>query len=108
MSEPSARALAPGLTHATSVTVTADLTPAHLRGDPIRGLATPEAIRLAEPAATQRGAAHPAPGPGPGCRPGAPGAPAAGGRGAARGPRWRAAPASASSSTPPGACRGCR
>ena len=62
MSEPSARALAPGLTHAKSVTVTADLTPAHLRGDPIRVLATPEMIRLVEQTAIECVAPHLAPG----------------------------------------------
>lgn len=46
-------ALAPGLTHSQSVTVTADMTPAHLRGEPIRVLATPELIRIVEQTAIQ-------------------------------------------------------
>src|SRR3972149_4459823 len=62
MSEPSARALAPGLTHAKSVTVTADLTPAPPRGAPIRVLATPEMIRLVEQTAIECVAPHLAPG----------------------------------------------
>src|SRR3989304_3621337 len=62
MSEPSARALAPGLTHAKSVTVPADLPPAHLRGDPIRVLATPEMICLVEQTAIECVAPHLAPG----------------------------------------------
>jgi fluoroacetyl-CoA thioesterase len=45
--------LAPGRTHAQSVKVTEDMTPPHLRGDPIRVLATPEMIRLIEQTAIQ-------------------------------------------------------
>jgi fluoroacetyl-CoA thioesterase len=45
--------LAPGLTHSQSVTVTEEMTPAHLRGDPIRVLATPEMVRLIEQTAIQ-------------------------------------------------------
>ena len=46
-------ALAPGLTHAQSVRVTEGMTPAHLRGEPIRVLATPEMVRLVEQTAIQ-------------------------------------------------------
>jgi predicted thioesterase len=45
--------LAPGLKYAQSVTVTEDMTPAHLRGDAIRVLATPEMVRLVEQTAIQ-------------------------------------------------------
>jgi len=45
--------LAPGLKHSQSVKVTADMTPAHLRGDAIRVLATPEMVRLVEQTAIQ-------------------------------------------------------
>lgn len=41
-------ALAPGLRHSQSVTVTEDMTPEHLRGDAIRVLATPTMVRLIE------------------------------------------------------------
>ena len=40
--------LAPGLKHSQSVKVTAEMTPPHLRTDPIRVLATPEMVRLVE------------------------------------------------------------
>lgn len=46
-------ALAPGLEHAQSVTVTEAMTPPHLRGDAIRVLATPEMVRLVEQTAIQ-------------------------------------------------------
>jgi len=45
--------LAPGLTYSQSVTVTQDMTPGHLRADPIRVLATPEMVRLIEQTAIQ-------------------------------------------------------
>lgn len=45
--------LTPGLTHSQSVTVTQDMTPGHLRADPIRVLATPEMVRLIEQTAIQ-------------------------------------------------------
>ena len=45
--------LAPGLKHTQSVKVTEDMTPPHLRGDPIRVLATPDMIRLIEQTAIQ-------------------------------------------------------
>jgi predicted thioesterase len=50
--------LAPGLKHSHSVRVTEDMTPAHLRGDAIRVLATPDMVRLVEQTAVQ--AAQPA------------------------------------------------
>jgi predicted thioesterase len=40
--------LAPGLKYSQTVKVTEDMTPAHLRSDPIRVLATPEMVRLVE------------------------------------------------------------
>jgi fluoroacetyl-CoA thioesterase len=40
--------LAPGLKHTQSVQVTLEMTPAHLRADPLRVLATPEMVRLVE------------------------------------------------------------
>src|SRR5262245_31686832 len=45
--------LAPGLKLSQSVPVTADMTPAHLRGDAIRVFATPEMVRLVEQTAIQ-------------------------------------------------------
>jgi predicted thioesterase len=39
--------------HSQSVTVTEEMTPAHLRGDAIRVLATPEMVRLVEQTAIQ-------------------------------------------------------
>lgn len=45
--------LAPGLTYSQSVPVTADMTPPHLRAEPIRVLATPEMVRLVEQTAIQ-------------------------------------------------------
>ncbi len=48
MSEHERRPLAPGLKYSRTVTVTDDLTPAHLRNDPIRVLSTPDMIRLVE------------------------------------------------------------
>jgi predicted thioesterase len=40
--------LAPGLKHSHAVRVTLDMTPAHLREDPIRVLSTPDMVRLVE------------------------------------------------------------
>jgi predicted thioesterase len=48
MSESGKAPLAVGLTYSRSVTVTDDMTPAHLRGDPIRVLSTPDLVRLVE------------------------------------------------------------
>lgn len=45
--------ITPGLTHAQSVKVTTEMTPAHLRTDAIRVLATPEMVRLVEQTAIQ-------------------------------------------------------
>jgi predicted thioesterase len=45
--------LVPGLKHAQAFTVTEAMTPAHLRGDSIRVLATPEMVRLVEQTAIQ-------------------------------------------------------
>jgi fluoroacetyl-CoA thioesterase len=45
--------LAPGLKHSQSVQVTAEMTPPHLRAEPIRVLATPEMVRLVEQTAIQ-------------------------------------------------------
>jgi fluoroacetyl-CoA thioesterase len=52
MDTPSA-SLAPGLKHAQSVTVTEEMTPPHLRAEPIRVLATPEMVRMVEQTAIQ-------------------------------------------------------
>ena len=45
--------LAVGLKHSSTVTVTEDMTPSHLRGDAIRVLATPDMVRLVEQTAIQ-------------------------------------------------------
>ena len=45
--------LAVGLTHSRTVTVSDDMTPAHLRHEPIRVLSTPDMIRLIEQTAIQ-------------------------------------------------------
>jgi fluoroacetyl-CoA thioesterase len=45
--------LAPGLTYSRKVTVTDEMTPAHLRQDPIRVLSTPDMIRLIEQTAIE-------------------------------------------------------
>ena len=37
-----------GLKHVATITVTDDMTPAHLRGEPLRVLSTPDMIRLIE------------------------------------------------------------
>jgi fluoroacetyl-CoA thioesterase len=44
----SERNLKVGLKHTTTVTVTDDMTPAHLRSEPLRVLSTPDMIRLIE------------------------------------------------------------
>jgi fluoroacetyl-CoA thioesterase len=48
MSESTARKLDVGLTHVARITVTDDMTPAHLREEPLRVLSTPDMIRLIE------------------------------------------------------------
>jgi len=53
MSEATARQLAVGLRHTRKVTVTDDMTPAHLRSEPIRVLSTPDMIRLIEQTAIE-------------------------------------------------------
>jgi predicted thioesterase len=62
MSDRAAGGLAAGLTYTRSITVTDDLTPAHLRQDPIRVLSTPDMIRLVEQTAIDAVAPHLAPG----------------------------------------------
>ena len=62
MSETARVPLAAGLRHSRSVTVTDDLTPGHLRQDPIRVLSTPDMIRLVEQTAIEAVAPHLAPG----------------------------------------------
>ena len=53
MSEGAARALAIGLKHVRTVTVTDEMTPPHLRHEPIRVLSTPDMIRLIEQTAIE-------------------------------------------------------
>ncbi len=45
--------LAPGLKHVRTVKVTDDMTPAHLRHEPVRVLSTPDMIRLIEQTAIE-------------------------------------------------------
>ena len=49
----SARKLEVGLKHVAKITVTDDMTPAHLRHEPIRVLSTPDMIRLIEQTAIE-------------------------------------------------------
>jgi len=51
-----------GLRHSRSVTVTDDMTPPHLRSDPVRVLSTPDMIRLIEQTAGEAVAPWLAPG----------------------------------------------
>jgi fluoroacetyl-CoA thioesterase len=53
MSHAATKPLAVGLKHSRTVTVTDDMTPAHLRGEPIRVLSTPDMIRLIEQTAIE-------------------------------------------------------
>lgn len=62
MSENGKKPLAVGLTYSRSVTVTDDMTPVHLRGDPIRVLSTPDMIRLVEGTAIEATQPYLAPG----------------------------------------------
>src|SRR5437867_6909285 len=62
MSETGMRQLAVGLTYSRSVKVTDDMTPAHLRSEPIRVLSTPDMIRLIEQTAIEAVAPCLAPG----------------------------------------------
>src|SRR5215813_2892687 len=57
-----ARQLAVGLKHSRSVRVTDEMTPAHLRSEPIRVLSTPDMIRLIEQTAIEAVAPLLAPG----------------------------------------------
>ena len=54
--------LAAGFKYSRSVKVTDDMTPAHLRHEPIRVLSTPDMIRLIEQTAIEAVAPHLAPG----------------------------------------------
>ena len=62
MSESGTRQLAVGLRHSRTVTVTDEMTPAHLRSEPIRVLSTPDMIRLIEQTAIEAVAPCLAPG----------------------------------------------
>jgi predicted thioesterase len=62
MSDDSTRGLTVGLTHVAKVTVTDDMTPAHLRHEPLRVLSTPDMIRLIERTAIEAVQPHLAPG----------------------------------------------
>jgi predicted thioesterase len=62
MSESSTPKLEVGLRHAATVTVTDEMTPAHLRGEPLRVLSTPDMIRLIERTAIEAVQPHLAPG----------------------------------------------
>jgi fluoroacetyl-CoA thioesterase len=62
MSETGTRPLAVGLRYSRSVKVTDDMTPAHLRAEPIRVLSTPDMIRLIEQTAIEAVAPGLAPG----------------------------------------------
>jgi predicted thioesterase len=58
----SEKKLAAGLTYSRKVTVTDEMTPAHLRQDPIRVLSTPDMIRLIEQTAIEATQPYLAPG----------------------------------------------
>ena len=53
MSETEKPRLAAGLVHTRTLTVTDEMTPAHLRSEPIRVLSTPDMIRLIEQTAIE-------------------------------------------------------
>jgi fluoroacetyl-CoA thioesterase len=53
MSESATRPLAVGLRHVRRVVVTDEMTPAHLRAEPLRVLSTPDMIRLIEQTAIE-------------------------------------------------------
>lgn len=53
MSDTGSRQLAVGLRHTRTVKVTDEMTPAHLRHEPIRVLSTPDMIRLVEQTAIE-------------------------------------------------------
>jgi fluoroacetyl-CoA thioesterase len=58
----SEKKLAAGLTYSRKITVTDEMTPAHLRQDPIRVLSTPDMIRLIEQTAIEATQPYLAPG----------------------------------------------
>ena len=62
MSDTAMRQLAVGLKHSRTVTVTDEMTPAHLRSEPLRVLSTPDMIRLIEQTAIEAVAPCLAPG----------------------------------------------
>jgi fluoroacetyl-CoA thioesterase len=62
MSESGTQSLAVGRTYSRSVMVTDDMTPSHLRSEPIRVLSTPDMIRLIEQTAIEAVAPCLAPG----------------------------------------------
>ena len=62
MSDSTLRHLAVGLKHVATVTVTDDMTPAHLRSEPLRVLSTPDMIRLIERTAIEAVQPYLAPG----------------------------------------------
>jgi fluoroacetyl-CoA thioesterase len=62
MSDSGMRQLAVGLKYSRSVTVTDEMTPAHLRSEPLRVLSTPDMIRLIEQTAIEAVAPCLAPG----------------------------------------------
>jgi predicted thioesterase len=62
MSDAAASTLEVGLTHTATVKVTDDMTPAHLRGEPLRVLSTPDMIRLIERTAIEAVQPHLKPG----------------------------------------------
>jgi fluoroacetyl-CoA thioesterase len=62
MSDSAAKKLEVGLKHVATVKVTDDMTPAHLRDEPIRVLSTPDMIRLIERTAIEAVQPYLAPG----------------------------------------------
>jgi fluoroacetyl-CoA thioesterase len=62
MTESAARKLEVGLKHVAKITVTDDMTPAHLRDEPLRVLSTPDMIRLIERTAIEAVQPYLAPG----------------------------------------------
>jgi predicted thioesterase len=62
MSESATGKLEVGLKHVETVTVTDDMTPAHLRSEPLRVLSTPDMIRLIERTAIEAVQPYLAPG----------------------------------------------
>ena len=62
MSDNATQKLAVGLKHVAKVKVTDDMTPAHLRSEPLRVLSTPDMVRLIERTAIEAVQPHLAPG----------------------------------------------